>query len=54
MIKSSTFRLQQNMLTELTPKASLDASSGIPVNIRGTSKIDAFLLDHNKSNNKIP
>ena len=29
VIKSSTFCLQQNRLTELTPKASFDASSGI-------------------------
>ena len=29
IIKSSTFCLQQNWLTELTPKAPFDASSGI-------------------------
>ena len=33
IIKSSTFCLQQNKLTELTPKAPFDASSGILQNL---------------------
>ena len=44
IIKSSTFRLQQKRMTELTAKAPFDASSGIPaVNVYHSKSIEVIL-----------
>ena len=43
IIKSSTFCLKQNRLTELTPKAPFDASFGIPLKLAWNSHLSLGL-----------